>query len=278
MPYLFGSLEEFRKLVDLMWDQHNAWAVKESGARVLAIVDIGYRQLTTDAAHPVRNLADARGLSVRTPQNALAVSAFNALGFKPHPASFADTYGMLAKGTVNGQEGCFNNVVTMKFADHQKYATCINYAVHSANIIVNEEWLQGLPEQARDALIRAGREAMAYERTKVSQMLVADDRALQEQGMELLGVVEDLSEWTRLGRTSWLKCYDVLGVWQRRPRARRSWRWCFPRRKHWPTRGRTGSGSRRDALSRFLDACETPYQKAEPQRFRFFVPWERWAP
>lgn len=99
---------------------------------------------------------------------------------------------MLAKGTVNGQEGCFNNVVTMKFADHQKYATCINYAVHSANIIVNEEWLQGLPEQARDALIRAGREAMAYERTKVSQMLVADDRALQEQGMELLGVVEDL--------------------------------------------------------------------------------------
>lgn len=30
-------------------------------------------------------------------------------------------------------------------------------------------------------------------------MLVADDRALQEQGMELLGVVEDLSEWTRLG-------------------------------------------------------------------------------
>lgn len=29
--------------------------------------------------------------------------------------------------------------------------------------------------------------------------------------MELLGVVEDFSEWTRLGRTSWLKCYDVLG-------------------------------------------------------------------
>lgn len=29
--------------------------------------------------------------------------------------------------------------------------------------------------------------------------------------MELLGVVKDLSEWTRLGRTSWLKCYDVLG-------------------------------------------------------------------
>lgn len=211
MPYLFGSLEEFRKLVDQMWDQHNAWAVRESGARVLAIVDIGYRQLTTDAAHPVRNLADARGLTVRTPQNALAVSAFNALGLKAHPASFADTYDMLAKGTVSGQEGCFNNVVTMRFAEHQKYASRINYAVHSANVIVNEEWLRSLPEQARDALIRAGREAMDYERTKVSAMLAEDDKTMREQGMELLGVVEDLPEWTRLGRTSWLKCYDVLG-------------------------------------------------------------------
>ena len=52
---------------------------------------------------------------------------------------------------------------------------------------------------------------MAYERTKVSQMLVADDRALQEQGMELLGVVEDLPEWIRLGRTAWPKCYEVIG-------------------------------------------------------------------
>ena len=268
MPYLFGSLEEFRKLVDLMWDQHNAWAVKESGARVLAIVDIGYRQLTTDAAHPVRNLADARGLAVRTPQNALAVSAFNALGFKPHPASFADTYGMLAKGTVNGQEGCFNNVVTMKFADHQKYATCINYAVHSANIIVNEEWLQGLPEQARDALIRAGREAMAYERTKGP----CRSRAW------------NCSAWWRISPngpasgglrgSNAMTCSGMATP----TRARRSWRWCFPRRKHWPTRGRTGSGSRPRRAEPFSRRLRNAIQKAEPQRFRFFVPWERWAP
>ena len=29
--------------------------------------------------------------------------------------------------------------------------------------------------------------------------------------MELLGVVEDLPEWVRLGRTAWPKCYDVIG-------------------------------------------------------------------
>ena len=47
MPYFFNTLEDFRKMLDIMWDQHNEWAVKEAGCRVLAIVDVGYRQLTT---------------------------------------------------------------------------------------------------------------------------------------------------------------------------------------------------------------------------------------
>ena len=29
--------------------------------------------------------------------------------------------------------------------------------------------------------------------------------------MEVLGVVEDLPEWVRLGRNAWPKCYEVIG-------------------------------------------------------------------
>ena len=112
---------------------------------------------------------------------------------------------------MDGQEGCFNNVVTLKFYEAQKYATQINYSVHSCNFVVSERWLQSLPEKERNALIRAGREAMEYERTKVAGMLEADDKLMVEHGMELLGVVEDLPEWIRLGRTAWPKCYDVIG-------------------------------------------------------------------
>ena len=211
MPYLFDSLEEFRALVDAMWDQHNEWAIKEGGARILSIMDIGYRQLTTSAKHPVRKLDDAKGIKIRTPQNALMVSTFKALGLEPTAVSFSETFNALQQGVVDGQEGCFNNVVTLKFYEAQKYATMINYSVHSANIIASERWLQTLPENARNALIRAGKEAMQYERTKVAGMLAADDKLMQEHGMELLGVVEDLPEWVRLGRTAWPKCYEVIG-------------------------------------------------------------------
>ena len=115
MPYMFDSLEEFRALVDAMWDQNNEWAIKEGGCRLLCILDIGYRQLTTSAKHPVRKLADAKGIKIRTPQNALMVSTFKALGLEPTAVSFAETFNALQQGVVDGQEGCFNNVVTLKF-------------------------------------------------------------------------------------------------------------------------------------------------------------------
>ena len=141
----------------------------------------------------------------------MMVSTFKALGLEPTAVSFSETFNALQQGVVDGQEGCFNNVVTLKFYEAQKYATQINYSVHSCNFVVSERWLQSLPEKERNALIRAGREAMEYERTKVAGMLEADDKLMVEHGMELLGVVEDLPEWIRLGRTAWPKCYDVIG-------------------------------------------------------------------
>ena len=183
MPYLFDTLDEFRALLDAMWEQNNEWAVKEGGCRILSILDIGYRQLTTSAKHPVRKLADAKGIKIRTPQNALMVSTFKALGLEPTAVSFSETFNALQQGVVDGQEGCFNNVVTLKFYEAQKYATQINYSVHSANIIASERWLQSLPEKERNALIRAGKEAMLYERTKVADMLATDDKLMQEHGI-----------------------------------------------------------------------------------------------
>ena len=211
MPYFFNTLEDFRKMLDIMWDQHNEWAVKEAGCRVLAIVDVGYRQLTTSKKYPVRSLQDAKGIKIRTPQNPLMVSTFQALGLEPTAVAFSETFNALQQGVVDGQEGCFNNVITLKFYEAQKYATKINYSVHSANFIVNEKWLQSLPETEREALIRAGKEAMEYERTKVAGILETDDKLMVEHGMELLGVVTDIDEWSPPGRTAWPKCYEVIG-------------------------------------------------------------------
>ncbi|MDL2266473.1 TRAP transporter substrate-binding protein [Desulfovibrio sp. OttesenSCG-928-G15] len=212
MPYLFDSLEQFRQLVDAMWDQNNEWAVKEGNCRYLTIQDVGFRQLTTGPKYPVRKLEDAKGIKIRTPQNPLMVATFKALGLEPTAVAFSETFNALQQGVVDGQEGCLNNVVSLKFYEAQKYATEINYSVHSSGFLASEPWLQSLTEKQRNALLRAGREAMDYERTKVAWILENDNERMKKNGMELLGVVSDLPEWERLGRTAWPKCYEVIGA------------------------------------------------------------------
>lgn len=212
MPYLFDSLEEFRYILDRMWDLTNEWSIKEGGGRLLALIDVGYRHLTTNAKHPVRNLSDAKGIKIRTPQNPLMVSTFKALGLEPTAIAWSETFNALQQGVVDGQEACFNNFVTNKLYEAQKYATEIGWAVHGAAFVANEKWLVALTEKQRNAIIRAGREAMEYERTQVAGILERDEELMRQNGVELLGVVEDLDEWVRLGRTAWPKCYEVIGA------------------------------------------------------------------
>ncbi|MBQ8664245.1 MAG: TRAP transporter substrate-binding protein [Mailhella sp.] len=212
MPYMFESLDDFRSLVDAMWDQHTEWAIKEGGARPLSILEVGYRQLTTGAKYPVRKLADAKGVKIRVPQNPLMVSTFQALGLEPAAVPFSETFNALQQGVVDGQEGCLNNVISMKFYEAQKYATLINWSIHSCNWLASEQWFQSLPANLQDALKRAGIEAMHYQRSKVAGILAADDKILESHGMVLLGEVEDMPEWFRLGRTAWPKCYEVIGA------------------------------------------------------------------
>ena len=185
-------------------------AVEKKGVKIIGWTENGFRELTTSKG-PITKPEDLRGLKIRVVGSPIFIETFRALGANPVNMNWSEATTGFQQGVVDGQEGCFNNVVTLKFYEAQKYATQINYSVHSANIIASERWLQSLPEKERNALIRAGKEAMEYERTKVAGMLEADDKLMVEHGMELLGVVEDLPEWIRLGRTAWPKCYEVIG-------------------------------------------------------------------
>lgn len=114
MPYLFDTLDEFRALLDAMWKQNNKWAVREGDCHILSILDIGYRQPTTSAKHPIHRLADTKGIRVRTPQSALMMSTLKALGLGPTAVSFSEVFSVPQQGMVGGQGGYFNNVVTLK--------------------------------------------------------------------------------------------------------------------------------------------------------------------
>ena len=144
MPYLFDTLDEFRALLDAMWEQNNEWAVKEGGCRILSILDIGYRQLTTSAKHPgpqARRRQKGHQRSARR-RTLCAWCHVQGLGLRP-PPFLLRTFNALQQG-VSGRSALLQQRGDPKVLRQRRRRDPDQPPVHSANIIAGERWLQSL--------------------------------------------------------------------------------------------------------------------------------------
>lgn len=210
LPYMFDSVEEFRKVSDAMWEINNTWSIKESGIRLLSLLEINFRHLT-NSKRPVKTLADLEGLRIRVPRNRIMVSAFKSFGVEPVAIAFAETFNALQQGVIDGQEASYNIVVSKKFYEAQKYATMIGYIIHSGCIIVSEKFFQTLPPDFQEAVVRAGKEAMHYERGLSDQLYKNDIKFLKSHGIEVFGPPTDKPEWIKRARSSWPAAHKIIG-------------------------------------------------------------------
>ncbi len=212
MPYFFEDREAFHRAALALWDETNRRVIGESGCRIVLIHEIGFRNLTTDARHRVTDLPGARKLKIRLPASAQGLALYRSLGLTPVPVNFAETFSALAQGLVDGQESAYSLVTLKKFYEVQKYALDIETGLHVGFVIVQENWLNNLPEHLRTAILEAGREASLYEWNTVAPDFLARDRVIMEKaGMEFLGRPTDFEEWRARGRESWPAAYEIIG-------------------------------------------------------------------
>ncbi|MGI6226037.1 MAG: TRAP transporter substrate-binding protein [Peptococcales bacterium] len=210
LPYIFSSREEFTKVIDTLWDEINEKMIAESGNRAIIWFDQDFRVLTTKDK-PVRTLNDLKGLKIRVPQNPLQLGAFKAWGCDATPIAWDETFNALQQGVVDGQENPHSVNLASSFQEVQKYITQINYKMWIGPVAMNEKWLQSQPEEIRDAIIRAGKEAMLWEREYIAEKSAADLKALTDAGMEYLGPPEDEALWQEKAMEIWPEFYDTIG-------------------------------------------------------------------
>lgn len=212
LPYIFTDRSEFHIVVDEMMDELNEAMIEESGVRAIMWFDQGFRHLTTsERAGPVRNINDIQGKTIRVPQNPLMLGAFRAWGANPTPIAWDETFNALQQGVADGQENPHSVNYAARFDEVQKYITDLHYKLWIGPVVVNEDWLNGLDEAHREAILRAGMEAMMDQREEQDRI---DQEALSnllERGMEHLGPLEDEDEWIERALTIWPDFFDEIG-------------------------------------------------------------------
>ncbi|MBQ6315450.1 MAG: TRAP transporter substrate-binding protein [Mogibacterium sp.] len=185
LPFLFPDYESVYKVLDSeIGDELVTEDLASHNMIQLAYWENGLRQ-TTNSKRPINSSADFAGLKIRTPEDAMTMAIFNALGASPSPLAFSELYLALQQGTFDGQENPVSNIYANNFQDVQKYLAMTNHKYECKNMIFSLTSWNKYPEDVQNLLLEAAKKFGDEHRQAIvdsqDQML----QELQDAGMEV---------------------------------------------------------------------------------------------
>lgn len=139
-PFIYEDLSHVYRVLDGDGGAALANLAAKKGFKVLSYWDWGFRQIT-NSKRPINSPADVRGLKFRVPPEIPMEVAIKALGGIPEKIAWGELYMALSQGVVDGEENPIHAIFHMKFYEHQKYISIINYMYNpSIHIISPETW------------------------------------------------------------------------------------------------------------------------------------------
>ena len=125
-------------------------AYRDRGLALLAVVPEGWMVWTGD--RELRSPADFRGFKMRTMASPLLVEAYRAYGASPTPLPYAEVYGALQLGMVDGQVNPIFAIEEMSFYEVQDVMTFAHHLPFVTTLVANPTFLDGLAPELRKTL------------------------------------------------------------------------------------------------------------------------------
>lgn len=177
LPFLFRDAAHAYKVLDgAIGQQLLDDFYKSSGIRALAFWENGFRQLT-NAKHPIKSAADAKGLKIRVQEIACHIDFWNGLGVNPTPMAWTEVYTALQQGTVDGQENPVQTIYTQKVYEVQKFMSLTNHVYAPTLIMISDPQYKALSANQQKVMKEAALEAATYEREFIATL---EKKALTE--------------------------------------------------------------------------------------------------
>jgi tripartite ATP-independent transporter DctP family solute receptor len=163
LPFIFADREAAHEALDGDLGQTLFDGLEDHGMKGLAYAEAGMRQITNNQ-HPIESVEDLDGLLMRTLENPMHISIFEAVGANASPYAYGELYSALQQNTFHAQDNPIINVIDMRFYEVQDYLTISNHMYTSLPVVINGDFYNDLPEDLQEVLVEAGKEAYDYQR------------------------------------------------------------------------------------------------------------------
>ncbi|MFN3278159.1 MAG: DctP family TRAP transporter solute-binding subunit [Paracoccus hibiscisoli] len=184
LPYLFQDYDQLQAYLGGEPGDELKASLDRLGVHGLGFFLRTFRNVTTrDTAITTAEGFD--GLTLRTPNNALFVALFEALGANPTPMAFSEVYSALQLRAIDGQENPVEVPLNNRFAEVQGHLNLTRHVADSFLLALSDSAWNRIPEANRDAVQQAADEMIAEhdaEEIAAEQAIIVQ---LQEQGMQV---------------------------------------------------------------------------------------------
>lgn len=164
------------------------------------------------ANKPLIEPTDADGLKFRVQTSDVAKAMIKAMGASPQPMAFAEVYGALQTGVVDGQENTWSNIYTKKFFEVQDSVTETNHQLLAYLFMTSKEFLDSLDADVREQFI-----TIANEVTLKANLEVKEKEAENRQNIINAGGVINVltaaqrSNWVDAMKPAWGQFEKAIG-------------------------------------------------------------------
>jgi len=157
--------------------------------------------------------SDANGLKFRVQTSDVAKAMIEAMGASPQPMAFAEVYGALQTGVVDGQENTWSNIYTKKFFEVQDSTTETNHQLLAYLFMTSTDFLDSLDPAVREQFL-----AIADEVTQEANLNVkAAEQKNKENIIKAGGKINELTPeqreiWVETMKPVWKQFEGEIGV------------------------------------------------------------------
>jgi len=166
LPFLFRNTAHLRKVIDgAIGSDLLGMITGNAAAKLVGLcwMDAGARSFY-NTKHPIKTLADMKGLKVRVIGNPIFVDMANALGANGVAMGYDQVFSALQTGVIDGAE---NNPPSYVFDHHYEVAKNYSFTEHlivPEMLVMSKRTWDGLPKSDQELIRRLSRGAQMEER------------------------------------------------------------------------------------------------------------------
>ncbi len=157
-PFLFDSYAEVDYLYSTL-DKELGDALRENGFVLLGWAEVGFVHVFTNT--PVRTNGDMKGVKMWLWEgDQVAEATFKTFDISPTPLAITEVLTSLQTGLVNGVYASPLGLIALQWHTRVKYMMGLPLADASGAVVISKKYLDALPADLREILLRNGRTYM----------------------------------------------------------------------------------------------------------------------